>query len=65
MKHECTGMVRSREIQTVIGQQAYCLYKFWLEKQRKSAPLIDTFCTSSFYTSFIKFGYWDSQKKGW
>lgn len=58
MKHECTQMFRSKEIQTKTGQQAYLLYKMWLEKQRRAAPPIQTFITSSYYSSFIKFAEW-------
>lgn len=69
MKHECTQMLRSKEIQTVIGQSAYGLYKVWMEKQRRAAPPIETFLASAYYSSFIKFSTWvrdtgvpDSQK---
>lgn len=55
MAHECKEMLRSREIQTMQGQQAYQLYKLWLEKQRRKAPGIEVFITSTFYTSFYKF----------
>lgn len=55
MKHECTPMRRSREIQTRVGQIAYGFYKIWLEKQRRKPPPIETFISSSYYTSFIKF----------
>lgn len=58
MKHDCTQMQRSREIQTVIGQSAYGLYKIWMEKQRRGAPPIETFLTSTYYSSFIKFATW-------
>lgn len=55
MRHECTQMKRAAEVQTALGQQAYVMYKSWLEKQRKKAPLIDGFTSSAFYSSFIKF----------
>jgi len=58
MRHQCTQMVRSKEIQTVIGQVAFGLYKHWLEKQRRTPPSIETFCTSAYYTPFIKFAEW-------
>jgi len=58
MKHECTQMVRGREIQTVIGQSAYGLYKVWMEKQRRAAPPIETFLSSAYYSSFMKFSAW-------
>jgi hypothetical protein len=58
MRHECTPMVRAREILTIEGRQSYELYKIWLEKQKRKAPPIETFCTSSYYTSFFKFAIW-------
>jgi hypothetical protein len=51
-------MTRSREIQTAIGQMAYGLYKIWLEKQRRKPPAPEGFCSSSYYSSFIKFAQW-------
>lgn len=58
MKHECTAMLRSREIQTIVGQQGYKMYCNWLEKQRKKAPVVETFMSSAYYSSFIKFANW-------
>jgi hypothetical protein len=58
MAHECTPMKRSIEVQTAPGQQAYHLYKLWLEKQRKKPPAADGFVSSSFYTSFMKFTHY-------
>lgn len=58
MKHECTQMLRGKEIQTVIGQSAYGLYKVWMEKQRRAAPPIETFLSSAYFTSFMKFSAW-------
>lgn len=55
MKHECQQMLRSREVQTVVGQQAYALYKLWLEKQRRKPPPPATFIASTFYTAFYRF----------
>jgi hypothetical protein len=51
-------MSRSREVQTIIGQQAYLLYKAWLEKQRRKPPAIEGFMTSAYYSSFVKFAEW-------
>ena len=58
MKHNCTPMFRSREIQTIVGQQAYKMYCLWLEKQRRKAPPPEIFMTSSYYSSFINFANW-------
>jgi hypothetical protein len=58
MRHECTQMKRSVEVQTAIGQQAYVMYKTWLEKQRKKPPAIEGFVSSTFYSSFVKFAHY-------
>jgi hypothetical protein len=55
LRHECKEMVRTKEIQTPVGRAAYGLYGHWLECQRRKAPPIETFMTSSYYTAFIKF----------
>lgn len=58
MAHECMQMKRSVEVQTAIGQQAYVMYKTWLEKQRKKPPAVEGFTSSTFYTSFLKFAHY-------
>lgn len=58
MRHECKEMKRAQEVQTVIGQQAYGMYKLWLEKQRKKAPPVEGFTSSTFYSSFVKFAHY-------
>lgn len=61
IRHECTPMIRSREIQTIVGQRSYGLYKIWLEKQRRKAPAIEGFISSAYYSSFIKFANWTTE----
>jgi len=51
-------MLRSREIQTQIGQMAFGMYKLWLEKQRRKPPGVEGFLSSAYYSSFIKFAQW-------
>lgn len=58
MAHECTSMQRAKEIQTQAGVMGYGLYKHWLEKQKRKAPPVEAFITSSYYSSFINFGKW-------
>lgn len=58
IKHECTQMLRTHEIQTIQGQMAYGMYKVWLEKQRRKPPPPEGFVTSAYYTSFMKFASW-------
>ncbi len=55
MKHVCTPMERAAEIQTPVGQTAYALYRRWLEGQKRLPPPVETFLTSNYYTSFVKF----------
>jgi hypothetical protein len=55
LKHECKEMKRIKEVRSPLGIKAYTLYKRWLEKQQRSTPPIETFLTSSYYASFIKF----------
>lgn len=61
MRHSCTQMERAAEIQTPIGTAAFALYKRWLEKQKRTAPSIETFCTSAYYTPFVKFTKWKQE----
>ena len=61
MKHECPQMKRASEIQTLDGQRAYVFYKHWLEKQKRKAPAVETFITSAYSTSFIKFSIWANE----
>ena len=58
MRHECPQKKRAHEIQTIEGQRAYRLYTHWLEKQKRKPPAIETFVTSTYYTSFIKYAGW-------
>lgn len=55
LKHECKEMKRIREVRSPIGIKAYNFYKQWMEKQQRSAPPIETFLSSSYYSGFIKF----------
>ena len=54
MKHECTQMRRSTEIQTPLGQAAYSLYGKWMRSHNRVVPTIQTFATSKYYNTFIK-----------
>lgn len=55
MNHRCKEKDRLDELQTLIGQQAYLFYTEWMKVQGRKAPPIETFATSKFYTTFIKF----------
>lgn len=55
MNHRCKEMIRDEEFQTPIGQAAWGFYQTWLQKQRRSPPKPETFLTSRYYATFIKF----------
>lgn len=55
MAHRCTQMERAEQQGTVVGQAAYLYYKLWFEEQRRKAPPHETFLTSAYYRSFVRF----------
>lgn len=55
MSHRCTAMKRDEQIKTPMGQAAWGYYQKWMKSQRRSIPSIETFLTSKYYTTFIKF----------
>ncbi|KKN24899.1 hypothetical protein LCGC14_0890170 [marine sediment metagenome] len=55
MRHHCDLMKRHEEIVTPVGQAAYQHYSDWMEVYKRMAPPLDTFLSSRFYKSFIKF----------
>jgi hypothetical protein len=48
-------MKRDEQIKTPLGQAAWSYYQKWMKAKRRSIPSIETFLTSKFYTTFIKF----------
>lgn len=63
LRHKCKQMERNEQIQTVIGQAAYSYYGDWMRYQKRLVPKIQTFLTSNFYVSFIKFAEFVKQVK--
>ena len=63
MSHRCTAMKRDEQIKTPLGQTAWSYYQKWMKTQRRAVPSIETFLTSKFYTTFIKFAEF-AQKVG-
>lgn len=63
MNHRCVQMKRDAQIKTPLGQTAWSYYQKWMKSQRRSVPSIETFLTSKFYTTFIKFAEF-AQKVG-
>lgn len=55
MIHRCEQMDRVELMRTAIGQSAYAYYCAWMTKGRRKAPPADTFRTSTYFRSFIKF----------
>lgn len=55
MNHRCKEMIRDEEIRTPTGQAAWSFYQTWLKKQRRAVPRLETFLTSRYYATFIKF----------
>ena len=55
LNHFCKERERYEEIRTPIGQAAYQYYCEWMKLYKRKPPAIDTFSSSRFYTSFVKF----------
>ncbi len=54
-KHKCKAMQRDEEIRTPLGQTAWNNYRLWMTTQRRTPPTLETFLSSKYYTTFIKF----------
>ena len=63
MSHRCKSMIRDEQIKTPIGQAAWSYYEKWMKVHRRAVPSIETFLTSNFYTTFVKFAQF-AQKVG-
>lgn len=55
MKHRCKEMERAEIIQSPQGQAAYSYYSVWMKAYNRRIPNIETFATSQYFTSFVKF----------
>lgn len=55
MKHSCPEMMRHDALSKPEGQAAYQFYCDWMRLHKKSIPNMDTFATSRYCTSFLKF----------
>lgn len=53
--HECKLMKRDEEFRTPSGQAAWSFYQHWLTLQRRMVPAFESFLSSKYYNSFIKF----------
>ena len=55
LDHECKLMKRDEEFKTPIGQAAWSFYQHWLTIQRRMVPASESFLSSKYYNSFVKF----------
>lgn len=55
MNHRCKERDRIEELRGPIGQAAYSYYSDWMRLNKRSVPPIETFASSSYYSTFIKF----------
>ncbi len=55
MKHKCKEMERIETMRSMNGQAAYKFYTYWMSRNRKRAPSVDTFMSSQYFKSFIRF----------
>jgi hypothetical protein len=61
MRHSCRERERAIELKSFVGQKAYGYYGEWMKQRHRSVPKIETFATSQYYTSFVKFAKWAEQ----
>lgn len=54
-KHHCMEKVRFEELRTPIGQAAFSYFNEWMRAKKRSTQSLDTFSTSRYYTTFLKF----------
>lgn len=55
MQHQCDQMKRTQLMQTPIGQAAWQYYQHWMRAYKRMAPSADTFLTSRYFNTFVKF----------
>lgn len=55
LQHTCRTKERLDQIKTPLGQAAYLFYAKWMFMTKRSVPSRETFMTSKYYESFIRF----------
>lgn len=55
LQHTCRAKERLDQIKTPLGQAAYLFYAKWMFMTKRSVPSRDTFMTSKYYESMIRF----------
>lgn len=55
MNHRCKEREKLDELTGFTGQSAYACYAAWMKAKKRSVPPIETFASSMYYATFIKF----------
>lgn len=55
LRHKCPEMERAEKTQSIQGQAAYVYYSEWMKAYKRKVPPIETFTTSRYFNSFVKF----------
>ena len=63
MNHHCKERERLEELRGPVGQAAYSYYGEWMKLKKRSVPVIETFASSTLYSTFIKFAKWSVKVK--
>lgn len=63
MKHKCPQMARAEDIRTPLGIAAYNMYSAWMSASNRKVPPIETFSTSRYFNTMVKFVEWSRKLK--
>lgn len=55
MNHFCKEKKKLEELQSAVGVNAYAFYTTWMKEKKRSVPPIESFASSMYYGTFIKF----------
>lgn len=55
MRHRCKQMIRDQESKSPTGIAAWTFYQQWMKSYKRLAPSSDTFLSSKYYQSFMRF----------
>ena len=61
LKHSCKEKERALYLKTFDGKRAYLFYTLWMKEYGRSIPTIETFLTSNYFKSFVKFSEYVSK----
>lgn len=63
MNHKCPEMKRAEDIRTPMGIAAYGVYSLWMASANRKVPSIETFSTSRYFNTMVKFVEWSRKLK--